>query len=67
VGPKVVALPETARRVLEAVAPPGLGAAAQEITDRWIATLSPLEPVLVRSAAAGRRSPTPAPKAPKRR
>jgi hypothetical protein len=67
VSAKVAGLAETARRILDAVVPPALGAAAQEVADRWIATLSPVEPVLVRSAAAPRRRPSPAPKPGKRR
>ena len=53
-GSKVAGLPTIARRILEGVEPPGLGTAAREVTDRWLATLSPLEPVLVRGAASPR-------------
>lgn len=51
-GSKVAGLPTIARRILEAVEPPGLGTAARDVTERWLATLSPLEPVLVRGSTS---------------
>ncbi|MFM9709698.1 hypothetical protein, partial [Streptomyces galilaeus] len=40
-----------ARRILEQASPPGMAAAARDLTDRWLQTLWPLEPVLVRAPA----------------
>ncbi|MBC8132773.1 MAG: hypothetical protein H7X95_07310, partial [Deltaproteobacteria bacterium] len=37
-----------ARQILEQVAPPQMTAAARDMTERWLDTLSPLEPVLKR-------------------
>jgi Family of unknown function (DUF6178) len=47
-----VKLPEVLKRkakaILDAVAPKRLGGAAADVAERWIASLAPLEPVLVR-------------------
>jgi hypothetical protein len=50
------ALPEKpARALLESVAPPSLAAAAKPVASRWIASLRPLEPVVVRAPGPSRR------------
>ena len=48
------ALRTKARQILERVSPPRMEAAAREMTDRWLETLSPLETVLVRPKRRGR-------------
>lgn len=50
------ALRTKARQILEQVSPPRMEAAAREMTDRWLETLSPLETVLVRPKRRGRPS-----------
>jgi hypothetical protein len=49
------ALEKRARAILAGAAPAPLAAAASAVADRWIATLAPLEPVLVRAPAKPRR------------
>jgi hypothetical protein len=49
------ALEKSARASLAAAAPPALAAAAGAVADRWLATLAPLETVLVRAPAKPRR------------
>jgi len=50
------ALAKSARAILAAAAAPTpLAAAAQAVADRWLTTLAPLEPVLVRTPAKPRR------------
>jgi len=63
------AIAKRARALLEAAAPASLaGAAATAVIDRWLATLAPLEPVLVRKPVAAKASPTkPAARSPKPR
>ena len=46
------ALARNAHAVLAAAAPPPLASAAEAVAARWIASLAPLEPVLVRTPAA---------------
>ena len=50
-----VALEKNARAILTAAAPPPLAAAAESVAARWIATLAPLEPVLVSAPPKPRR------------
>jgi hypothetical protein len=50
---------EKARALLLALSPPRLTRAAREMTERWLASLHPLEPVLVRPTR-GRAGPRPA-------
>jgi len=62
------ALARAARELLVGAAPGALAGAAGEVADRWIATLAPLEPVLVRrppptARPAPRAKARPAPKA----
>ena len=53
------ALEKNARALLASVAPPPLATAAGVVAGRWIATLAPLEPVLVRAPdKPRRRAPT---------
>src|SRR6185312_11471536 len=47
------ALEKQAQAILQAAAPPALAAAARAVAARWLASLAPLEPVLVRGS--GRR------------
>ena len=47
-------LAKSAQAILLAAAPPALASAAQAVAARWIASLAPLEPVLVRRPAARR-------------
>jgi len=64
------ALAERARAWLTDAAPPVLAGAASSVADRWIASLAPLEPVLVRKAAAPVRTaaaPKKKPPAPKKK
>jgi hypothetical protein len=49
------ALEKRARAILAAAAPPALPSAAKAVADRWLATLAPLETVLVRAPAKPRR------------
>src|SRR5579871_800009 len=49
------ALEKNAHAILTAAAPPPLASAAEAVARRWIATLAPLEPVLVRAPAKPRR------------
>jgi hypothetical protein len=49
------ALEKRARALLTGAAPPALAAAANAVADRWIATLAPLETVLVRAPGKPRR------------
>ena len=49
------ALGKSARGILAAAAPPPVAAAATTVADRWIASLAPLESVLVRAPAKPRR------------
>ena len=46
-----------ARSLLEGLAPEAMTRAAREMAARWVASLEPLEPVLVRRARAGRKAP----------
>jgi hypothetical protein len=55
-----VALAERARELLAAAAPAELAGAATAVAERWIAGLAPLEPVLVRKAAAPAPTASPA-------
>lgn len=48
-------LREKAKAILKKAAPESLAAAAASVADRWIASLAPLEPVLVRKRPSGRR------------
>ena len=55
-APKLpAALQKNARAILVAAAPKPLAAAAQSVAARWLATLAPLEPVLVSAPAKPRR------------
>ena len=55
-APKLpVALEKNARAVLTAAAPKPLAAAAESVAARWLATLAPLEPVLVSAPPKPRR------------
>jgi hypothetical protein len=58
------ALATRARALLTAAAPPALSAAAAAVADRWIASLAPLEPVLVRKPEMVTRAPAPRTRAP---
>ena len=49
------ALEKRARSILAAAAPPPLAAAANAVTERWLAALAPLETVLVRAPGKSRR------------
>jgi hypothetical protein len=49
------ALGKSARAILAAAAPPAVAAAASTVADRWIASLAPLESLLVRAPAKPRR------------
>ncbi len=46
-------LEKEALAILQAAAPPALAAAARRVAARWVASLAPLEPVLVRGAGSG--------------
>jgi hypothetical protein len=48
-------LREKAKAILKGAAPESLAAAAATVAERWVASLAPLEPVLVRKRPAGRR------------
>jgi Family of unknown function (DUF6178) len=48
-------LEKTARALLESAAPASLAGAAREVANRWIASLAPLEPVVVRRAGRAAR------------
>jgi len=50
-----VALEKNARAILTAVAPQPLAAAAETVASRWLATLAPLDPVLVSAPSKPRR------------
>jgi len=54
------ALRKQARAILDAAAPAELAGAAAALADRWIASLAPLDPVLV-------KRPPPAPSPPSRK
>jgi hypothetical protein len=50
-----VTLEKNARAILTAAAPPALGAAADSVASRWLASLAPLDPVLVSAPSKPRR------------
>jgi hypothetical protein len=55
-APKLpVSLEKHGRAILTAAAPPPIVAAAESVATRWLATLAPLEPVLVSAPAKPRR------------
>jgi hypothetical protein len=58
---KVAATPailSRARTLLEGLAPEAMTRAAREMAARWVGSLAPLEPVLVRRARAPRKAPS---------
>jgi len=60
-GKRVAASPAVlgqARALLEGLAPEAMTRAAREMAARWVASLVPLEPVLVRRARAPRKAPS---------